>query len=87
MIYPVSLSGTDKESPKYIFASIPGVRYICINFAFVDRCNAVKQPIQVLKVVLATFLLVCLVSLKESTCEINVIFISKVLLILEIIKF
>ena len=41
-----------------------------------------------LKVVLATFLLACLVSLKESTCEVNVlIFISKALLILEIIKF
>ena len=43
-----------------------------------------------LKVVSATFLLVCFVSLKESTCETrkNVFyFISKALFVLEIIKF
>ena len=45
---------------------------------------------KLLKVVSATFLLVCLVSLKESTCETkkNVFyFISKALFLLEIIKF
>ena len=43
----------------------------------------------ILKVVSATFLLVCFVCLKESTCEIrkNVYFTSKALCVLEIIKF
>ena len=36
-----------QEKLKIIFnASIPGVRYICINFACVDGCTAFKQPIK-----------------------------------------
>ena len=49
-----------------------------------------EQLIQYLKVVSATFLLVCFVCLKERTCETrkNVFYLtSKALFILEIIKF
>ena len=65
---------------------IPCVTYTWINFACVDGCTAFNQLIQVLKVVLATFLLVYLVSLKENTCETNVlVFIWKSFLIFELI--
>ena len=51
------------------------------------RCSKIKER---LKVVSATFLLVCFVYLKESTCETKInafYFTSKVLLVREIINF
>ena len=76
----------NEGSSKNIFARIPCVTDICLDFACVNGCTAFNQLIQVLNVVLATFLLARLVSLKENTCQTNVIiFISKALLILEII--
>ena len=58
--------------------------YVC------NRCHNLLMILLTLKVVSATFLLVCFVRLKESTCETRKKFLYltlKALFILEIIKF
>ena len=57
---------------------------------YIINVNMTKSKTSSLKVVSATFLLVCFVSLKESYCKTRknaFYFISKALLVLEIIKF
>ena len=57
---------------------------------FLELLHQIQQYEQNLKAVSTTFLLVCLVSLKESTCETRknvTYFTAKALFVLEIIKF
>ena len=65
--------------------TVKGVDYCCIIYDI-----SKSEAINLLKVVSATFLLVCFVSLNESTCQTrkNVFyFTSKALFVLEKIKF
>ena len=80
-----------KASPRplFNFGKLPQKALTCKKFF--QKQDILKEDYQkALKIVSTTFLLVCFVCLKESTCETrkNVFnFTSKALFVLEIIKF